>query len=86
MSKSHLLAGIEYYQEEYPDHEVMFLAVSDDMEWVSRHLASVRGVVMVGSLLEHNEHEDHDHDLDPAVMDLALLSSCNHSIVTQVKC
>lgn len=88
VSKSHLLAGIEYYQEEYPEHEVMFLAVSDDMDWVKRHLVGIKGVVMAGSLLDHRDHELHheeQHDLDPAVMDLALLSSCNHSIVTQVK-
>ena len=60
----------------------MFLAVSDDMDWVERHLAGVRGMVLAGSLFDHQH--DEQHDLDPAVMDLALLSSCNHSIVTQV--
>ena len=33
--KSYFLEAIEYYQEEYPHHSVYFLAVSDDLAWVS---------------------------------------------------
>ena len=36
--KSHFLEGIEYYQEEYPDSEVYFIAISDDMPWVRKNL------------------------------------------------
>ena len=81
------MSGIEYYQEEYPDHEVVFLAVSDDMDWVRRNLGMINNVVMAGSLLHSNLHDDDDDDddddLDPAVSDMTLLSSCNHSIISQ---
>ena len=70
LSKGHLLAGIEYYQEEYPEHEVMFLAVSDDMDWVARHLAGVRGVVLAGSLLDYQHDEQHDSWGHPAYIGL----------------
>ena len=36
--KSHFLEGIEYFQEEFPDNEVYFIAVSDDMSWVRKNL------------------------------------------------
>ena len=38
--KSHFLEGIEYFQEEYPDNEVFFIAVSDDMPWVRKNLGN----------------------------------------------
>ena len=77
------MSGIEYYQEEYHDHEVVFLAVSDDMDWVRRNLGMINNVVMAGSLLHSNLDDDDDDDLDPAVSDMSLLSSCNHSIISQ---
>ena len=46
--KSHFLAGIEYYQSEYPDESVYFITVSDDMAWVRKHLGGVSGVVLAG--------------------------------------
>ena len=38
--KSHFLEGIEYYQEEFPDNEVYFIAISDDMSWVRKNLGN----------------------------------------------
>ena len=42
-SKTHFLSAIEYFKEEYPDQQVYFLAVSDDMDWVSKHLGRIKG-------------------------------------------
>ena len=39
--KSHFLEGIEYFQEEFPDNEVYFIAVSDDMPWVRKNLGTM---------------------------------------------
>ena len=36
--KSHFLEGIEYFQEEFSDNEVYFIAISDDMSWVRKNL------------------------------------------------
>ena len=50
------------------------------MSWVRKHLSSVAGVVMAGTLEDVTRLPD---DLDPAVVDMCLLSSCNHSISSQ---
>ena len=34
VGKTYFLEGIEYFKEEYPDNQVYFLAVSDDLAWV----------------------------------------------------
>ncbi len=38
--KSYFLEGIEYYQKEFPDNEVYFIAISDDMSWVRKNLGN----------------------------------------------
>ena len=32
--KTYFLEAIEYFQESYPDNQVYFIAVSDDLVWV----------------------------------------------------
>ena len=34
VGKTYFLEAIEYYQESYPDNQVYFIAVSDDLVWV----------------------------------------------------
>ena len=34
VGKTYFLEAIEYFQEEYPDNKVYFVAVSDDLPWV----------------------------------------------------
>ena len=46
--KSHFLEGMEYFQEEFPDNELYFMAVSDDMQWMRKHLGHIDNVVMAG--------------------------------------
>lgn len=76
--KTHFLEGIEHFQEEFPDHKVIFLAVSDDMRWMSKQLGGISGVVLAGAGLAGTES-----GLDPIGVDLCLLSSSNHSIISQ---
>ena len=38
--KNHFLEAIEYFQDEFPDNEVYFIAISDDMPWVRKNLGT----------------------------------------------
>ena len=44
---NHYLAGIEYFQEEYEDKNLIFLAVSDDIAWVQKHLGKIKGTMKI---------------------------------------
>ena len=48
---NHYLAGIEYFQEEYEDKNLIFLAVSDDIAWVQKHLGKIKGTMKRGHCL-----------------------------------
>merc|ERR1712037_373834 len=37
-SKAFYQEAMDYFEEEYPDDSVYFLAVSDDLNWVRKHL------------------------------------------------
>jgi len=74
--KTFFLEGIEYFQEEFPDAKVYFLAVSDDMKWMAKHLGGIAGVVLAGAGTVET-------GLDPIGVDLCILASCHHSIVSQ---
>merc|ERR1712227_253192 len=80
--KSHFLAGIEYYQSEYPDESVYFITVSDDMAWVRKHLGGVSGVVLAG-MADEDAAERLPYGLDPVGVDMSLVASCNHTITSQ---
>jgi len=80
--KSHFLEGIEYYQEEYPDSEVYFIAISDDMPWVRKNLGNIKGVVLAG-MGEKSNKDRIPFGLNPIGIDLCLLASCNHTLVSQ---
>ena len=77
VGKTYFLEGIEYFQEEFPEHQVYFMAVSDDMKWMRKHLGSIDGVVMAGAAQREN------NGLDPIGVDLCILATCDHSIVSQ---
>ena len=80
--KNHFLEGMEYFQEEFPDHEVYFIAVSDDMAWMRKHLGNIHNVVLAG-MADKNNEDKIPYGLDPIGIDLCLLASCNHTILSQ---
>lgn len=74
VGKSYYLNAMDSFREDFPSQSVLFLAVSDDLEWVRRSLGSSPGLVLAGS---------QDHDTDTRVgHDLALLANCNHTIIS----
>ena len=75
--RSYYLEGIEYFEEEFPEEKLFFLAVSDDMSWMKKHFGGVEGVVLAGTQLTGT-----GNDLDPIGVDLCILSSSNHSIIS----
>ena len=38
VGKTYFLEAIEYFQESYPDNQVYFIAVSDDLVWVRENI------------------------------------------------
>lgn len=48
-SKAFYQEAMDYFEEEYPDHSVYFLAVSDDLNWVRKHLGGRNNLVVAGS-------------------------------------
>lgn len=80
LGKTYFLEAVEYYQEEFPGKQVLFLAVSDDMQWVQRKLGSIAGLVLAGTALLPASELD---GLDPVGLDLCLLASVDHSVISQ---
>ena len=54
-SKAFYQEAMDYFEEEYPDDSVYFLAVSDDLNWVRKHLGGRKNLVVAGS---HGSGED----------------------------
>ena len=63
---------MEYFNEEYEN--VVFLYVSDDMEWGKPKLGKKKNIFFVGC--------GNGDDLDCVGNDFAILSKCNHTITT----
>ena len=80
--KNHFLEGMEYFKEEFPDQEVYFIAVSDDMDWMRKHLGNIHNVVLAG-MADKNNEDKIPYGLDPIGIDLCLLANCNHTILSQ---
>lgn len=94
-SKAFYQEAMDYFEEEYPDDSVYFLAVSDDLNWVRKHLGGRKNLVVAGS---HGSGEDDGlgevrGDTIPVEIitlilskvgkDLALLAACDHTILSQ---
>ena len=64
--------AMDHYLEEYQDHRTMvwFLVSSDDKAWAEKNILKRPQTVWVGS--------------DDPGRDLAILASCNHSVLSQV--
>ena len=86
MGPSYFKEATDHFLEDFPHNQIYFVAVSDDLPWVLKHLGTIPGLVVAGSHGEdgedHLDHIDRDH-MDPVGRDLALLAACNHTIVSQ---
>ena len=77
--------AIEYYRENYDN--CIFIVASDDIEWCKKHIDASQGDVFFSdSNPSFNKDKDgnlYDADYSKAAYDLALLSNCNHTIVSR---
>ena len=90
-TKKYFYGAMDYFREEHEN--VIFLYVSDDMEWGKKNLKNKeKDLFFIGTILTANFHFSFkqlefagkgDVDSEEAVgQDLALLTSCNHTVVT----
>ena len=79
--------AMEYFQEEYEN--VVFIAASDDMKWTRRNLDKKNNKIYFSDQNPtfHRPPEFSfellDDDLSKAAFDFALLTSCNHTIISR---
>lgn len=79
----YFLGGMDFFRDRYKN--VIFLYVSDDMDWGKRRLLPrVRSgdLYLVGALSEQPLYVDDEDGDQAAGQDLALLSHCNHTILS----
>jgi galactoside 2-L-fucosyltransferase 1/2 len=67
---AYLSAAMDYFKREYPTDRLMFVLATDDLEWCSKHFPYPKDVPLVRT------------GRGPDVLDLAILSYCNHTILT----
>ena len=77
--------AMDYYREEFEN--VAFIYVSDDMEYGKKHFRRFKGRelkdIFFAGAGENLDANGLDQDPDAAGHDLALLASCNHTIITR---
>ena len=70
VGENYFKRAMNFFRQRYPNR--LFVVASDDMDWCQNHLQSVDGdVAFAGNRNAANPAED-----------MALLASCNHSIIT----
>ncbi len=75
LDEDYLPDAMEYFREEYDStSEVVFVYTSDDMMWAEDRLKDEKNVFLAGCNQPKNS--------ECIGRDFALLSSCNHTIVT----
>ena len=77
--------AMDYFREEYEN--CIFVVASDDMKWTKKKIDTSQNDVYFSNMNPtfHNTKEGifMDDDLSKAAYDLALLSSCNHTVVSR---
>ena len=73
--KSYFKDAMEYFKEEFDN--VVFLWISDDMEWGRKNFKTRKDIFFMGSAVTN---KDDDESIG---YDLALLSHSNHNIITR---
>ena len=76
MEEDYYQDAMEYYRDEYGSSNTVFLFTSDDMKWARRNEAfkEEKNLFLVGC----GEAEN----LNCVGKDLALLASCNHTVIS----
>ena len=64
MDPGYFIEATNHFREDFPDNQIYFVAVSDDLAWVVKHLGKITGLVVAGS--HGQDQEDH---LDPVGKD-----------------
>jgi hypothetical protein len=85
LDAEYFLDSMDYFREEYDN--CAFIVASDDMDWVVANIENTNGDVFF-STMKPTYHKNKngnlmDDDVDKAVYDLALLTSCNHTIISR---
>ena len=77
--------AIKYYRDSYDN--CIFIVGSDDIEWCKKHIDASKGDIFFSESRPTFSMDEEgnliDDDISKAAYDLALLSSCNHSIVSR---
>ena len=76
--------AMEYFREEYDN--CIFVVASDDIKWAKKHLDQENNHIFFSDAKPTFQWKGGilmDDDLSKAAYDLALLSSCNHTIISR---
>lgn len=77
--------AIEYFREEYDN--TIFVVGADDMPWAKENIDASKGDVFFSesnpTFYQTEEGIWEDHDQEAAVYDLALLTNCNHTVISR---
>ena len=77
--------AMDYFREEYPDS--YFIVASDDIKWAKKKLMSKNDDVYFSEANPSFEVDEDgylsDKDIDKAVYDFVLLTSCQHAVVSR---
>ena len=81
----HFNDAMDYFREEYPDS--YFIVASDDIKWAKKKLVSINDDVYFSDVKPSFKVDEEgifrDKDIDKAVYDFVLLTSCQHAVVSR---
>ena len=85
LKAEHFNDALDYFREEYPDS--YFIVASDDIQWAKKKLKSQNDDIYFSdsnpTFTNDSEGYVRDTDVNKAVYDFVLLTSCEHSIVSR---
>ena len=87
LDKEYFNDAMEYFQDEYDN--CMFIVASDDIKWAKKNLDKENNKIYFSDQnptfykQPELEYQVMDNDLSKAAYDFALLTSCNHTIISR---